>query len=52
MSTKAVLFDLDGVLARKPAIVLVDGTEARLIRTRETFDDMLARDILCTEAIP
>jgi diaminopimelate decarboxylase len=30
----------------RPAIVLVDDSEVRVIRTRETFDDMLSRDIL------
>lgn len=29
----------------RPAVVLVDGIHARLIRTRETFEGMLARDI-------
>jgi diaminopimelate decarboxylase len=28
----------------RPAIVLVDGDEVRLIRSRETFDEMVARD--------
>jgi diaminopimelate decarboxylase len=30
----------------RPAIVLVDGNQVRLIRTRETFEDMVSRDIL------
>jgi len=30
----------------RPAVVLVDGIHVRLIRARETFEDMLARDIL------
>ncbi len=36
----------------RPAIVLVDGNQVRLIRTRETFDDMLARDILSLVEVP
>ena len=35
----------------RPAIVMVDGDQVRLIRTRETFDDMLARDILSPQEI-
>ena len=30
----------------RPAVVLVDGPHVRVLRRRETFDDMLARDIL------
>lgn len=31
----------------RPAVILVDGAHVRLIRTRETYEGMLARDILC-----
>jgi len=30
---------------QRPAIVMVDGHDVRLIRTRETFEDMVSRDI-------
>jgi diaminopimelate decarboxylase len=30
----------------RPAIVAVDGADVHLIRTRETYDEMIARDIL------
>ena len=36
----------------RPAIVLVDGDHARLIRTRETFDGMLARDLISSATEP
>ena len=32
-------------LARRPAVVLVNQGEARLIQRRETFDALLARDL-------
>lgn len=31
-------------LARRPAVVLVDGGQARLIQRRETYEDLVARD--------
>jgi diaminopimelate decarboxylase len=33
-------------LAPRPAVVVVDGGEARLIRRRETYADLLACDVL------
>jgi diaminopimelate decarboxylase len=33
-------------LARRPAVVLVGNGEARLIRRRETYADLLAHDLL------
>jgi diaminopimelate decarboxylase len=32
--------------ALKPAIVMVSGGRARLIRRRETYDDLLALDVV------
>jgi diaminopimelate decarboxylase len=37
---------------QRPATVLVDGAQVRLIRTRETFEDLLSRDILSSEQSP
>jgi len=30
----------------RPAIVAVDGASCRLVRARETFDDMVSRDVM------
>jgi diaminopimelate decarboxylase len=32
-------------LALKPAVVMISGGSARLIQRRETYDDLLAREV-------
>lgn len=39
-------------LSLRPAVVLVSGGTARLIRRRETYDDLFATDVVVTSVVP